>query len=248
MHSFGLHPSASHRVLAGRKGSEQRPRLSVSLALPFFVGGNWKSNGTKSSINQLIGGLNQGHVDTSAVDVVIAPTFLHLDYVQQHIDLSKYKVAAQNVWLKGPGGEDDCNRTLARHACNTNAACLAAFTGEISAETLRDIGINWTITGHSERRALCGETSNVVAEKTRRALELGMSVIPCIGETLEERDGGRMFDVLTSQVQALVDHKVFGDDVEDIPSRVVLAYEPVWVSVWRCGMMSISLHLDLLWI
>ena len=54
-----------------------------------------------------------------------------------------------------------------------------------------------------------------------------MSVIPCIGETLDERQGGRMFDVLTSQVQALVDHQVFGDDV-DVPSRVVLAYEPVW--------------------
>ena len=84
-----------------------RKSLCCVSSASFFVGGNWKSNGTKASINQLIGGLNQGLVDTSAVDVVIAPTFLHLDYVQQHIDRSKYKVAAQNVWLKGPGGEGE---------------------------------------------------------------------------------------------------------------------------------------------
>lgn len=129
---------------------------------------------------------------------MVAPTYVHLGLVKSGLD-STYHVAAQNVWLKGPG----------------------AYTGEIPAELLLDMGIDWTITGHSERRALCGETSQVVGAKTARALELGMSVIPCIGETLDQRNSGQLFRVLEEQVQALV------DQVHDW-SRVVVAYEPVW--------------------
>lgn len=203
----------------------------------FFVGGNWKANGTQDSIAALINvsdadlcmalgkwavsisrfstlihpicpchppfcmqDLNHGadRINTREVDVVVAPTYVHLGIVKAGLD-SVYHIAAQNVWLKGTG----------------------AFTGEIPAEVLVDLGIDWTITGHSERRALCGETSQMVGAKTARALELGMSVIPCIGETLEQRKSGQLFSVLEEQVQALV------DQVKDW-SRVVIAYEPVW--------------------
>ena len=88
----------------------------------------------------------------------------------------------QNIWLKGTG----------------------AYTGEVPGELLQDLGVQWTLTGHSERRSLCGETNEVVGLKTARALELGMSVIPCIGETLEQRNSGELFKVLDAQIQALV--------------------------------------------
>lgn len=167
----------------------------------FFVGGNWKSNGTASSVKELVAGLNAGgaKVDQAKVDVVVAPTFLHVGYVNQTIDRSKFAVAGQNLSWEGMG----------------------AYTGEISGEALQDLGINWVITGHSERRAMCGETNEVVADKTARALSLGMSVIPCIGETLEQRESGSMFSVLEAQVEALV------SKVSDW-SRIVVAYEPVW--------------------
>ncbi len=189
----------------------------------FFVGGNWKSNGTKASIKDLISGLNAGSFDPSKVDVVIAPTFVHLDAVNTFIDKQKFSVAAQNMWIKGTG----------------------AYTGEIAGETLLDLGVSWVILGHSERRALCSESNELVGQKTARALELGMKVIPCIGETLEQRQTGHMYDVLTAQMEGLFAQKVRASSVFDAwqhkePccvqticdvkdwSRVVLAYEPVW--------------------
>lgn len=176
-------------------------RCEASSNAKFFVGGNWKSNGTKASVKQLVDGLNAGAagIDTKRVDIVVAPTYVHLDYVNQHLDSSKYHVAGQNIWINGPG----------------------AYTGEIAGETLLDLGVKWAIIGHSERRALCGETNDVVGAKTERALQLGMSVIPCVGETLQQRQEGQMFSVLEAQLQAIVDH------VKDW-KNVVLAYEPVW--------------------
>ena len=170
----------------------------------FFVGGNWKSNGTKASVKELVDGLNGAKFDPSAVDVVVSPTFLHLDYVNAHLDSAKFAVSAQNLWIKGTG----------------------AFTGEIAGETLLDSGIKWVIIGHSERRALCNETNDIVGLKTARALELGMGVIPCVGETLEQRQSGQMFSVLDAQMKALFDRQAFCDTKDW--SKVVLAYEPVW--------------------
>ncbi|KAG7391216.1 hypothetical protein PHYPSEUDO_005577 [Phytophthora pseudosyringae] len=166
----------------------------------YLIGGNWKCNGTRSSVRDLVTILNRSVVDPSHVDVVVAPPSLHLDLVlqllQRHI-----AVCAQDVSLTG----------------------LGAFTGEIAAEQLADFGISWTITGHSERRAYYGETDEAAAKKTKRALDLGLQVIFCIGETLEQREAGRTLDVLTRQTKALatiIDEKEWG--------RVVIAYEPVW--------------------
>ena len=136
--------------------------------------------------------------DPKNVDVVVAPTFVHLQKVKSSLS-PQYGVSAQDVWLKGPG----------------------AFTGEVPAEILADMGINWTLTGHSERRGYCGETNEIVGQKTARALESGLNVIACIGETLEQRNSGQLFAVLEAQVQALI------DNVKDW-SRMVVAYEPVW--------------------
>lgn len=163
----------------------------------FFVGGNWKCNGSKASVTQLVADLNKGSFGPE-VEVVVAPTFVHLGYVQANIK-SDYAVAAQNCWVKKGG----------------------AFTGEVSPEMLSDLSIPWVILGHSERRALCGETNDVVGAKVRNAMEEGLKVIACIGETLVQRESGDMFNVLDAQMEAIA------ANVDDW-SKVVIAYEPVW--------------------
>jgi triosephosphate isomerase len=163
----------------------------------FFVGGNWKCNGTHASVEKLVAGLNAGDVPADA-DVVVAPPFLYIDYVRANIK-GAYAVAAQNCWMQPDG----------------------AFTGEISAEMLKDAGLPWVITGHSERRMLLGESNRTVGLKTSHALEVGLSVIACIGETLEQRNGGNLYSTLEQQLAALF------DNVQDW-SKVVVAYEPVW--------------------
>mmetsp|Transcript_27732 Transcript_27732/g.71370 ORF Transcript_27732/g.71370 Transcript_27732/m.71370 type:complete len:251 (-) Transcript_27732:162-914(-) len=163
----------------------------------FFVGGNWKCNGDGASVKTLVDELNAGSVPAD-VEVVCAPTFVHLDRVQATLGPS-YSVAAQNCWT-GPGG---------------------AFTGEIAAEMLADMGLKWVILGHSERRQLCGESNAMVAEKSAYAQSKGLGVIGCIGETLEERETGELWNVLMAQMAAYQDA---GLDW----SRMVIAYEPIW--------------------
>ncbi|KAH7481926.1 hypothetical protein PRIC1_009607 [Phytophthora ramorum] len=170
------------------------------MARKFLIGGNWKCNGTRSSVRELVTILNKTAVDPSQVDVVVAPPSLHLDLVQQLLQ-KNIAVCAQNVSLTG----------------------LGAFTGEIAAEQLVDFGLTWTITGHSERRAYYGETDEIVAKKTKQALDLGLQVIFCIGETLEQRKANQTLDVLTRQTKALA-----AITSEKEWERVVIAYEPVW--------------------
>lgn len=88
---------------------------------------------------------------------------------------------------------------------------------------LKDAGVPWVITGHSERRSLCGESNKFVGEKTGHALDVGLDVIACVGETLDQRNGGNLWHVLDTQMQALFDHVG-----EERWPRVVVAYEPVW--------------------
>jgi triosephosphate isomerase len=148
-------------------------------------------------VEKLVAGLNAGDVPSDA-DVIVAPPFIYIDYVRANIK-SPFQVSAQNCWMKPDG----------------------AFTGEISAEMIKDAGVPWVITGHSERRLLLGESNRTVGLKTGHALEVGLSVIACIGETLEQRNSGHLYDTLEQQLEALF------DNVPDW-GRVVVAYEPVW--------------------
>jgi triosephosphate isomerase len=131
--------------------------------------------------------------------VVVSPTFVHLDAVKRAIGPS-YQVAAQNCWSTKGG----------------------AFTGEVSAEQLADMGVPWVILGHSERRAILGESDEVVGTKVAYALSQGLKVIACIGETLQQREGGEMFSILDGQLDAIA--AAVGGSWD----RVVVAYEPVW--------------------
>lgn len=163
----------------------------------FFVGGNWKCNGTKQAVSQLIEQLNKGSIDKS-IEVVVAPTYIHLHHVLDSID-SKYEVGAQNCWASGTG----------------------AYTGEISAEQLVDLGVQWVILGHSERRSLLQESNELVGEKVAYALSHGLRVIACVGETLDQRKSGQLQQVLDAQLSAIA------DQISDF-DNVVIAYEPVW--------------------
>ncbi|OSS44826.1 hypothetical protein B5807_10612 [Epicoccum nigrum] len=167
------------------------------MARQFFIGGNFKMNGSIESIKKIVQNLNDAKLDPNA-EVVIAPPALYLLLTREHLRKG-LEVAAQNVYDK-PNG---------------------AFTGEISAEQLKDSGITWTILGHSERRTILQEDDSFIASKTKAALDGGISVILCCGESLEQREAGTTVDVVTKQLKAVA------DKVKDW-SKIVVAYEPIW--------------------
>lgn len=154
-------------------------------------------NGSKDSIAKLVEDLNKAKLEDE-VEIVVAPPFVYIDQVINSLT-KRIQVSAQNTWV-GKGG---------------------AFTGEISAEQVKDIGCDWVILGHSERRHIIGESNEFIGKKAAYALGQNLKVIACVGEKLEEREGGKTFDVCFEQLKAFAD---------EAPSweNVVIAYEPVW--------------------
>ncbi|KAK7049850.1 triosephosphate isomerase [Paramarasmius palmivorus] len=166
----------------------------------FFVGGNFKMNPTtREAKKALIKVLNEADLDPNA-EVVISPPHLYLIPVKELIR-KDIKVAAQNCYVKESG----------------------AFTGEISPRQLVDAGIPYVLLGHSERRTILNESSEFVAQKTRAAIDAGLSVILCIGETLKEREAGETAKVCEAQLKPVID--VLKPEEW---SKIVIAYEPVW--------------------
>ncbi|AQZ13823.1 TPI1 (YDR050C) [Zygosaccharomyces parabailii] len=168
------------------------------MARTFFVGGNFKLNGTKSSIKEIVERLNSAKLDPK-VEVVLCPPAPYLDYTVSLVKKSQISVGAQNAYLKASG----------------------AFTGENSVDQIKDVGAKWVILGHSERRQYFREDDQLIAEKTAFALSQGVGVILCIGETLDQKKAGTTLQVVERQLQAVI------DKVKDW-SNVVVAYEPVW--------------------
>ncbi|KAI9755084.1 MAG: triosephosphate isomerase [Chaenotheca gracillima] len=175
----------------------------------FFVGGNFKMNGSVKTIKDIIHHLNDAKVDSNtdfgadrrmcdSIEVVIAPPSLYLLLAREHLGKG-FEVAAQNVFDK-PNG---------------------AFTGEISVDQLKDSEITWALVGHSERRVILQEGDDFIASKTKAALDGGLGVILCIGESLEQREQSKTIEVVTSQLQAV------SARVQDW-SKIVIAYEPIW--------------------
>lgn len=167
------------------------------MARRFCVGGNWKLNGSKQSINLICKNLVAGPLDPNT-EVVIGCPATHLEYTRTQLPPA-FGVAGQNCYKVASG----------------------AFTGEVSPALLKDVGADWVILGHSERRQIFGETDQLIAEKVVHALSEGLKVIACIGETLQEREAGQTEAVVFRQTKALA------DAVKDW-TNVVLAYEPVW--------------------
>jgi len=156
-------------------------------------------NGNRESIAKLVTELNRPSLPPShKVETVVAPPFIYIDYVNHRIR-PEIRVAAQN-----------CSSEL-----------KGAFTGEVSTEMLRDCNVLWVILGHSERRTLFNESSELVGRKVALALATGLKVIACVGERLEDRESNQTFGVIHSQLEHIA------ANVRDW-SSVVIAYEPVW--------------------
>jgi triosephosphate isomerase len=149
-------------------------------------------------------------------DIYCCPTFLHLPYVKDNLN-ERFNVCAQNSWVEADLVDPE------HHYDSTTGA----FTGEISAEMLEDLQVPFVLLGHSERRTLLGDTDEIVGKKVAHARYHGLSVVVCVGETLEERENGTTFDVIFKQLKAVAkeiddrEHSSWG-------SSVVIAYEPIW--------------------
>ncbi|KAK2748868.1 triosephosphate isomerase [Onygenales sp. PD_40] len=169
------------------------------MSRKFFVGGNFKMNGNTQSITQIINNLNSAKLDPNT-EVVISPPAIYLVLARQLAD-GRIAVSAQNVFDKPSG----------------------AFTGELSVDQLKDANVSWTLVGHSERRVILKESDEFVARKTKSAIDGGLNVILCIGESLEEREANKTMDVVTRQLNAVAEKLSPAEW-----SKVVIAYEPIW--------------------
>ncbi len=165
-----------------------------------FIAGNWKMNLTGKEATALAQGIVAG-LPSDSVDVAICPPSIYLSAVGQQLTGSSIGLGGQNMSSEASG----------------------AYTGEISAEMLRDVGCKYVILGHSERRQLFGETSQQVRQKTIAAVDAGLVPIVCLGETLDQRESAQTERVLEQQLfDSLAGH------TSEVISRVVIAYEPVW--------------------
>jgi triosephosphate isomerase (TIM) len=167
----------------------------------YLVAGNWKMNGSIMANAELVGGIIAGAPASKSVELLVCPPFPYLAAVADKLSGSKVSLGAQNVSQYDSG----------------------AFTGEIAASMLREMRCDYVIVGHSERRALMGETSEVVAAKFQAALDAGLTPILCVGETLEQRESGDTAVVIDAQLNA-----VFESSGVESFADAVIAYEPVW--------------------
>ena len=165
-----------------------------------MVAGNWKMNGSSDSVKELMNGIKDG-IGGANAEVVVCPPFVYIPSVADAIADSGIKLGAQNM-------------------CDQDAG---AFTGEVSGPMLKDVGCDYVIIGHSERRAMYGETDEVTAVKYGAVLKNGLKPIFCIGETLEERESGITEEVVGRQIDAILK----SDGIASL-AKAVLAYEPVW--------------------
>lgn len=167
----------------------------------FLVAGNWKMNGDTAANGELVDGIISGMPDSDSVEVLVCPPFPYLAAVRAQITGSKLMLGSQNVSEQASG----------------------AYTGETSAGMLLDVGCQYALVGHSERRSIYGETSRQVAEKFAAALAAGLTPVLCVGETLEQREAGETEAVVNEQLNAVLDESGI-----DSIGRAVIAYEPVW--------------------
>ncbi|WP_269929479.1 triose-phosphate isomerase [Aminobacter sp. HY435] len=165
-----------------------------------LVAGNWKMNGTSTSLNELRGIASgyMGGLDAETEALICVPATL----------LSRAAEILHRTPVKA-GGQD----------CHANES--GAHTGDISAEMLKDAGASHVIVGHSERRADHGETDAVVKAKAEAAWRAGLVAVICVGETRAEREGGATLDVLSRQIDGSV-------PATATPANAIVAYEPVW--------------------
>jgi len=166
-----------------------------------FIAGNWKMNKTVEESLDLVRQLKASLPNVEEVEVAVAPPFTALYAVSQELRGSSIRLAAQNLFYEEKG----------------------AFTGEVSPLMLKEIGCQYAIVGHSERRQYFGETDETVNRRIKAALSQGLTPIFCMGETLKEREEGKTFSVIERQAESGL--RGIG---EEAVKEIVIAYEPVW--------------------
>jgi triosephosphate isomerase len=165
-----------------------------------LIGGNWKMNNGIEETLKFASGIKERKLSMEGVDVFIAPPFTSLPEAVKSFKGTGIQVGAQNLFWEDAG----------------------AYTGEISSVFLKELGVEWVIIGHSERRTYFGETNAAVRKKVEKALQKQLKVVICIGETEEEREEGRAKEVVDKQIE----EGLLGIEYE--PENLAVAYEPVW--------------------
>lgn len=167
-----------------------------------IIAANWKMNHTTVEINKFFTELKLTYKPRENVLAVVAPTSVYLsEAVRLAEGVESLYIASQNMYFEASG----------------------AFTGELSAAMLKDVGAQFVILGHSERRHIFGESDELIAKKVKAALDNGLTPIFCIGELLEEREAGNTSAVVSRQIKAVLP----GLSVDEV-KKTVIAYEPVW--------------------
>jgi triosephosphate isomerase len=167
-----------------------------------IVAGNWKMNGTRASVSELLSSLKAGIQEVPVAQVVVFPSYVFLEQTQQQLSGTKIEWGAQNVYAEDSG----------------------AFTGEISPKMLKEFGCDYVLLGHSERRHIMGETNQEVAAKFLIAGKNGLKPVFCVGETKEEKEHDETYEVIRAQLAPILRRP------ECVPffEQAVIAYEPVW--------------------
>jgi triosephosphate isomerase len=166
-----------------------------------LVAGNWKMNGSTSSIKALVDGIKAGIDAVTTAEMAVCPPFVYIPQVAAMLAGSPISYGAQDV----------------------NDQEAGAYTGEVAPNMLTDIGCKYAIVGHSERRSIYGESDEFTASKFAAARKAGLVPILCVGETLEEREQGITEQVVARQLDAVI-----GLDGIEALGGAVIAYEPVW--------------------
>ncbi|MGL1900486.1 MAG: triose-phosphate isomerase [Fibrobacterales bacterium] len=167
----------------------------------YVIAGNWKMNLTVAQSVELAKEIVEAAKGIKKATVVITPTFLATAKVADVVKGTNVKLAVQDIHWEDQG----------------------AYTGKISVDMVKDLGVEFVIIGHSEQRQYFGETDESINKKVKKVLEAGLTPIVCIGETLEEREGGKLESTLKTQITG----SYAGISADDV-AKTVVAYEPVW--------------------
>lgn len=166
-----------------------------------IIAGNWKLHKTTGESIRLVNELKVKTVNIQHTEIVICPTFLALAQIKDCLKESRIKLGAQNLYWENEG----------------------VFTGEVSGPLLKDVGCEYVIIGHSERRQYFSESDETVNKRLVAALSAGLKPIVCVGETLQERENGLTFDVISTQLAGAL-----SGISPDRLDHLIIAYEPVW--------------------
>ena len=167
----------------------------------YLVAGNWKMNGSKAANAELVDGIVAGMPQSDSVELLICPPFPYLAAIAAKLSGTGVALGAQNVSQHQAG----------------------AYTGETAPSMLSDIGCTYVLVGHSERRAIVGESSEMVAAKFQAAQDAGLIAVLCVGETQQQREAKQTEAIVDEQLNAVID----GSGIQAF-SNAVIAYEPVW--------------------